>query len=235
MNYKDFDLIKLITRIEGELTNETPLRIGVGREPPLGAPVDIAVYRVDGKPCIPGSSLKGVFRSLAESIAASKGIHVHSPWDKEEVEREVKSGSFCPICGIFGSTELASHIRIYDAYPKDDSARTFTKTGVSIDREFSAARPGLLFTEELVVPNVVWSFRMDVLNIRFLPEPDDGDPRAGLLKSLLDYLLKMGISVGARKSVGSGLVKLRQAMWFIYSLEGGEVKKVSEGSLEMSK
>ncbi|MEM3661055.1 MAG: CRISPR-associated RAMP protein Csx7 [Thermoproteota archaeon] len=235
MSYKDFDLIKLITRIEGELINESPLRIGVGKEPPLSAPVDIAVYRVNGKPCIPGSSLKGVFRSLVESIAASKGIHVHSPWDEEEIKQEVKNRSFCPLCGIFGSTELASHVRIYDAYPKDDSACTFTKTGVSIDREFGAVRPELLFTEELVVPNVVWSFRIDVLNIRFLPEPNDEDPRAGLLKSLLDYLLKIGINIGARKSVGSGLMKLRQAMWFTYSLEGGEVKKISEGSLEMSK
>lgn len=231
MSYKDFDLIKLITRIEGELVNESPLRIGVGREPPLGAPVDIAVYRVDGKPCIPGSSLKGVLRSLAESLAASKGIRVHSPWDFEEMEREAESGTFCPICGIFGSTELASHVRIYDANPKDGLARTFVRTGVSIDREFGAARPGLLFTEELVVPNVTWLFRMDVLNIKFLPKPDGEDPRATLLRSLLDYLLEMGVSVGARKSVGCGLLRLRQAKWTVYSLEGGEIRKVSEGVL----
>lgn len=233
MSYKDFDLIRLITRIEGILVNETPLRIGVGREPPLGAAVDTAVYRVNGKPCIPGSSLKGVCRSLAESIAISKGLPVHSPWDKE-AEQEAKSGKFCPICGIFGSTELASHIRIYDAYPEDE-ARTFTKTGVSIDRDFGAARPGLLFTEELVVPNTVWSFRMDVLNIKFLPEPDKDDTRADILRKLLDYLLEMGISVGARKGVGCGLVKLKKAKWFVYFLEGGEIRKASEGVLGVDK
>ncbi|NHV98445.1 MAG: CRISPR-associated protein Csm3 [Thaumarchaeota archaeon] len=231
MEYRDFNLIKLITKIEGELINETPLRIGTGREPPLGAAVDVAVYRIDGIPCIPGSSLKGVFRSLVESIALSKGMRAHSPWDEDEIKQEAKDGNFCSICGIFGSTELASHIKIYDAYPKNGSARTFTKTGVSIDREFHAARPGLLFTEELVVPNTLWSFRMDVLNIRFLPEPDIDDPRAELLGGLLDYLLKMGISVGARKGVGCGLLKLRTAKWSTYSLEGGEIKILSEGRL----
>ncbi|MGB9622520.1 MAG: RAMP superfamily CRISPR-associated protein, partial [Candidatus Bathyarchaeia archaeon] len=204
---------------------------GVGREPPLGATVDIAAYRVNGKLCIPGSSLKGVFRSLAELILASKGIRVHSPWDNEKIEQEAKNGSFCPLCGTFGSTELASHVRIYDAYPKDDSARTFLKTGVSIDREFNAVRPGLLFTEELVVPSMIWLFKMDVLNIKFLPEPEREDPRAELLKNLLEYSLKMGISVGARKGVGCGLMRIREAKWYVYSLENGEIKTVSEGSL----
>lgn len=231
MDYRDLDNIRLITKIDCELVNETPLRIGTGKEAPLGAPVDIAVYRVNGEPCIPGSSLKGVLRSLAESIAASKGVRVHSPWDFGEMEREAKSNRFCPLCGIFGSTELASHVRIYDANPKNGSAKTFVKTSVSIDRDFAAARPGQLFTEELVIPGVTWLFRMDVFNIKFLPEPDEKDERATLLKSLLDYMLEIGISVGARKSVGYGLLKLKQAKWTLYSLERGEIKKVSEGTL----
>ncbi|MEM1978329.1 MAG: CRISPR-associated RAMP protein Csx7 [Candidatus Caldarchaeum sp.] len=64
------------TIFEGKLVNLTPLRIGAGREPPLGALVDLAVLRINigGKnlPYIPGSSLKGVFRSHAEAIARLK-------------------------------------------------------------------------------------------------------------------------------------------------------------------
>ncbi|MGQ9690650.1 MAG: RAMP superfamily CRISPR-associated protein [Thermoproteota archaeon] len=232
MNYRDFDVLKSITRIEGELVNETPLRIGVGREPPLGAPVDLAVYRVNGVPCIPGSSLKGIFRSLTESLAISIGISVHSPWDSKKIEQEAKDLDFCPVCGIFGSTEIASHIRVYDAYPKDRASHTFIKTGISIDREFGSVRPGALFMEECVVPNTIWFFKMDVLNIIFLPEPDKEDIRARLLKDLFDYLINLGMSVGARKSVGEGFIKLRKAKWYVYSLKEGKLAILFEGVLQ---
>lgn len=58
----------------GQLVNETPLRIGVGRESPLGSSaVDIAPITIrfaDGRsvPYISGSSLKGMLRSLAEAM-----------------------------------------------------------------------------------------------------------------------------------------------------------------------
>jgi len=58
---------------EGYLVAESPLRIGVGRISPLGSAADLAVLRVNlnGKlvPYIPGSSLKGVFRSTAIQLA----------------------------------------------------------------------------------------------------------------------------------------------------------------------
>lgn len=231
MEYRDFDVLKNITRIEGELVNETPLRIGMGRESPLGAAVDLSVYKVNGTPCIPGSSLKGAFRSLAELLATSMGIPVHSPWDVEKIEQEAKDSKICPICGIFGSTELASHVRVYDAYPKDQTVRTFVKPGISIDREFGAVRPGALFTEEYVIPNTSWSFRMDVMNIVFLPEPDKEDPRAELLKNMFDYLVKLGLSIGSRKGVGGGFMKLKKAKWLLYLLEDGRLTVKSEGEL----
>ncbi|MBO3842806.1 MAG: CRISPR-associated RAMP protein [Candidatus Brockarchaeota archaeon] len=75
------------TILEGYLTNISPLRIGSGREPPLGATVDLAVLRIlyEGKlvPYIPGSSLKGVFRSQATAIAKSVGLDVCTGLSKE--------------------------------------------------------------------------------------------------------------------------------------------------------
>jgi CRISPR-associated RAMP protein (TIGR02581 family) len=71
---------------EGSLVAESPLRIGVGRESPLGSAVDLAVLRVNlnGKlvPYIPGSSLKGVFRSTAIQLANRKGLTVCSGLSK---------------------------------------------------------------------------------------------------------------------------------------------------------
>ena len=232
MNFKDFHVLSSLTKITGILVNETPLRIGVGREPPIGAPVDIAVYRVNGKPIIPGSSLKGVFRSFIESIAASMGFKVHAPWDRQAVEDEARNNDFCIVCGIFGNGELASHVRIYDAEPLNE-ARTFTKTGIGIDREFGGVKPEILFNEELVCPGLEWSFRMDVYNIRLLPEPvEEGEDRRGkILRVLLDALMSTGISVGARKSVGCGLIKLKKLGWEVYTIKDFELKLQERGEL----
>ena len=45
-SFADFDKLEVLTRVTGSLVNLTPLRVGVGREPPLGSVVDIAQLRV---------------------------------------------------------------------------------------------------------------------------------------------------------------------------------------------
>ena len=232
MSFRDFEKLDTLTKLSGTLVNETPLRIGVGREPPLGAPVDLAVYRVAGTPCIPGSSLKGVFRSFAEALARSKGLAVHSPWDEPAINQEGRSGQFCVICGIFGNTQLASHVRVYDAYPKDrQAARTFVKTSIAIDREFRSVKAEALFREELVLPHVEWDLKVDIFNIKAFPEPDPDDDRAVLLRELLRALRSVGLQVGARKSVGCGLIKLKDGSWSVYQMKNGVLEKVEEGKL----
>ncbi|MGC8949434.1 MAG: type III CRISPR-associated RAMP protein Csx7 [Thermoprotei archaeon] len=228
-DYRDFDKLNILTKIEGTLTNVTPLRIGVGRETSLGSSVDIAVYRVNNKPCIPGSSLKGLFRSFLESLLASKGYKVHPPYDDKIVEDEAKNGDFCEICGIFGNNELASHIRVYDSYAK--TTRTFQKTGISIDREFGSVKPGGLFIEEFIPPNFEWNFRMDIINVKIYPEADIGDKRVQILQSLIRVLSTDGLSVGSRKSVGCGLVRLKEAKWTAYRIENGLLKEVGKGDI----
>ncbi|MBC7091695.1 MAG: CRISPR-associated RAMP protein [Nitrososphaeria archaeon] len=228
-DYRDFDKLNILTKIEGTLINNTPLRIGVGREAPLGSPVDVAVYRVNNQPCIPGSSLKGLFRSFLESTFASEGYNVHPPYDDKRVEEEAKNADFCEICGIFGNNELASHIRVYDSYAKVNL--TFQKTGISIDREFGSVKPGGLFTEEFIPPNIEWNFRMDIINVRIYPEPDFSDKRVKLLQSLIRVLSTDGLSIGSRKSVGAGLIKLKEAKWTTYVIEKGLLKEVGKGDI----
>ncbi|MEM0057046.1 MAG: CRISPR-associated RAMP protein Csx7 [Candidatus Bathyarchaeia archaeon] len=230
-DYKDFNLINMLTSIDGIIINETPLRVGVGRELSFGSPVDIVVYRVKGKPCIPGSSLKGVFRSLAETIARSKNINVHEPWDDEIAKKEEEQKDFCPICGIFGNTRLASHVKVYDSMPKDgESVKVFYKYGVAIDRNFGSVKLGP-FLEEFVEPGVEWTFRIDILNIEVFPEPKLEDLRTTLIKDILNIMRSFGIQVGARKSTGAGLIRLKEARWKVYCLKNGKFEISSEGDL----
>jgi CRISPR-associated RAMP protein (TIGR02581 family) len=142
----------VITRevvLEGYLVAESPLRIGVGRESPLGSAVDLAVLRVNlnGKlvPYIPGSSLKGVFRSTAIQLANRKGLTVCSGLSKgtcmdlrypefdgktllEKIQEEIRNRNYrraielfhekaCLLCKVFGAPSFTGHSEFNDSYP----------------------------------------------------------------------------------------------------------------------
>jgi CRISPR/Cas system CSM-associated protein Csm3 (group 7 of RAMP superfamily) len=80
----DLDYIRTYVEIEAVVVNETPLRVGSGRGEGLGE-VDLPIVKdSNGLPFIPGSSLKGVFRSWLESI--------HSP------EETCRVGDFSHDC-----------------------------------------------------------------------------------------------------------------------------------------
>src|SRR5690606_38905773 len=101
---------------------------------------DLPVMRDhDGFPFIPGGSLKGVLRSTVESLlrgALDAPTHPLWPCDPHrEVDRatdrdgacgwhstnqrataEGDIASHCPVCQLFGSRVLASHVRFTDAH-----------------------------------------------------------------------------------------------------------------------
>ena len=138
------------TLIQGYITNIEPLRIGVGKEPPLESLVDLAVLRISYKgrtiPVIPGSSLKGTFRSTATAILRSLQLKACSglsretcmdseipghPYQRnlgEEIESLLRIGkaseamelfykNACLLCKIFGAPSYSSKITFSDAYP----------------------------------------------------------------------------------------------------------------------
>ena len=97
------------TEIEGFLVNIEPIHVGTGKEPPLGATVDQAFIRISYKehdsPYIPGSSLKGLFRSYATAIAKNKGMDACSGLAKQTC-MDIKS----PRNPDFGEISLGSFI-----------------------------------------------------------------------------------------------------------------------------
>jgi len=226
-DYRDFDKLECLTQIKGKFENVTPLRVGAGREAPLESTVDIAVFRIGGVPCIPGSSLKGVMRSFAEVFQRSKNQEVHDPWDEQAAKNETKKG-FCVICGIFGNMELSSHVRIHDSYPLTKENIIFVKPGIGIDRNWGSVQQAP-FHEEFVKPGVEWSFRMEAINIEVGPNVQE--ERGKLLFTILRTFKERGLQVGARKTLGAGLIVLKEAKGTILKLEGGAFKQTEGWSL----
>src|ERR1051325_310264 len=66
------DMMRLQSRyvFRGELVLQTALHIG-GGDTTLGATDSPVLRRFDGQPFIPGSSLKGAFRSTVDKLAAA--------------------------------------------------------------------------------------------------------------------------------------------------------------------
>ena len=110
---------------------------------------------------IPGSSLKGTFRSSLERTL--RGINNAWACDlqdnscakkmdgaKKEPEEEMKSHDIyknsCKACKMFGSTKLKGRVTIQDAYPVDE-IETETRYGVSISRLTQGVAHGPFETE----------------------------------------------------------------------------------------
>ena len=106
---------------------------------------------------IPGSSLKGTFRSSLER--ALRGIKndwacdLHNNSCGEKLKDEEKSFKIyknsCMACKMFGSTKLRGRVTIQDAYPVEE-IKTETRYGVSISRLSQGVAHGPFETEVAV-------------------------------------------------------------------------------------
>lgn len=133
-------------KITYKLKTLSPLYIKSGKKDslnPIG--VENSVLRVykDGNlvPVLPGTSIKGVFRSRAEKLLKEETGSVCDPLNNNcgnNVEEELDDGiarykKSCPVCKLFGSTALKSRVLFGDAYPEGDY-KIGTRKSVAIDR-----------------------------------------------------------------------------------------------------
>jgi CRISPR/Cas system CSM-associated protein Csm3 (group 7 of RAMP superfamily) len=109
----------------------------------------------DGKETVylPGSSLKGVFRSHCERLARTVQGNANLSCDplrkpcgngleKKELSGPVKHAKSCFLCRLFGNTAVSSHFRVADAYPAGGEPRREERNGVAIDRIFGSVAVG---------------------------------------------------------------------------------------------
>ncbi|MDR1157416.1 MAG: RAMP superfamily CRISPR-associated protein [Oscillospiraceae bacterium] len=115
---------------------------------------------------LPGSSLKGVFRSRYEQLMRAFESPVCKLFSKESCSEALKNKkSFdgtqrykasCAACRLFGNLSLGSRIAFADAYPDLSSPAPVLgrRHGVGINRITGAAAPGALFEMEVLESGV---------------------------------------------------------------------------------
>lgn len=113
-------------RLEATLIVATPLhvssgqmRMRKGQDPPLVK----ELTRVNGRPCIPASTLKGVVRSVAEAITHScVRIGKARPHQLPEGAAACQDKSnLCLACRMFGALGFEGHVRFGDAVLREGS------------------------------------------------------------------------------------------------------------------
>lgn len=228
----DFHRLVQRVRLSGVLTTRTALRIGSGDVGAFDA-VDLPVIKdVDGCPLIPGGSLKGVVRSTVEALVrgaqapgtkpretalwacdplaendselVAKGCGHHEQSQRRDIDPE----KHCPVCQLFGSHVIASHVRFCDAMLRisDGDRRRGRipleiRDGVSIDRDLRRAAGKRKFDFEVVSPGAEFAVEVFVDN----PKPW----LMGLLMMGFDQLAEGFTALGGFTSRGLGRVDLR--------------------------
>ncbi|MEM0030479.1 MAG: RAMP superfamily CRISPR-associated protein, partial [Candidatus Nitrosocaldus sp.] len=219
----DFDRFVVEYLFKFILISEMPISIGGGNNL-FG--VDKPIVRLNNKPYIPGSTLKGVLRSHAErfvrSIYGDSEENVCNILSKTELERKKSKDSQgdnnyqpCIICEIFGGPTIASRIKIHNAEVVDNGRMlTSTIRRVSIDRITNAQARGRLFDIEYLLPKIEMKWTLSIENIELLTDIDKLDERSKKIINVIEYLIKsiltQGIEVGGKRSIGYGLLKVKE-------------------------
>lgn len=178
--------------ITGKLTFDTAFHIGSGKEGELATNMGI-LKEPDGRPILPGSSLKGSFRAFAERLAGhlkltsclldpslSRISCVSDNKTGKEVRNKLKEKKFateakrigllasntCDVCALFGSPLKASRIFFSDGKLDLDSwARSIqVRDGVCIDRDTETARPGAKYDFEVVPEGACFRISIELEN-----------------------------------------------------------------------
>jgi CRISPR-associated RAMP protein (TIGR02581 family) len=161
---------------------------------------------------IPGSSLKGVFRSRAEKILGDRVCDIFGK--SNECESKVKNGIEkrkneisnygrevykiqCPACKLFGGKKIKSRIEFKDSFPEENSVITGIRYNVGIDRVKGSAIKGALFDPE-VLEDGIFNVSIYMKNIFKW--------QLKLILSILDDMNEGCVTVGGVSSRGFGKV-----------------------------
>lgn len=184
---QDFTTFGSWLKLTGQLQLVTPLRIGAGHGDDFGL-ADIAVVKNrQGEPYIPGSSFKGVLRSSIEAflrtidpklaclcVTTQTGFDCPTTKSPEDLdlyltrfkdEDDMYLNGTCRVCQVFGSSGLASKVKIPDLRLAETWLGPFQlRNGVSIDRDTDTAASQRLFTIEAVPAGTRFTFELLVEN-----------------------------------------------------------------------
>lgn len=212
-------------KISGCLVFGTAFHIGSGKEGDLAT--DMGVLRdYQGQPILPGSSLKGKFRAMAEQMASYLGMsaclldtelsgvdcvgdqkyfrNMNEDFKKATTEKKKiawLTQHSCDVCRLFGSPLQAGRIFFSDGILTRWPGGYQVRDGVVIDRDSETARDRLKFDYEVAAADTIFDIVIDLEN------PDDRE--LALIGAVLAEW-QSGFRLGGFTSRGLGNVVLSE-------------------------
>lgn len=198
----------------------SPLYVGSGRDAPIPSPIDMRPLMVKTPegiiPVIPGSSLKGVLRTISERIVNSTdNISCCDPISdnncynkiKEQLKQYLERGDnesvrqllekeLCIVCKIFGSPGYFSHVIVEDSMAERYSLEA--RPGIAISRKSGTVKHGPFFVE-YISPESLFTFRISFSSIE--------NYKVGLVSTAINELNSGRAYIGGFKSKGFGRVE----------------------------
>jgi len=196
-------------RLEFSLTPRGPLLIKAGMTSPDPSLPDMQFVRTMTRQghtiFVPGSSLKGVFRSFTEKVLRTHD-RACDPFDREracgkKLQEEEDTATLyresCRACKIYGNTRLRGRMAFADLFP-EGQLKTETRFGVAISRLTNAVAHGPFDMEIVVEGSFRGSLRLGNFEVWQL----------GLLAVTLQAVNDGLVRVGFGKNRGFGEVKI---------------------------
>lgn len=165
----------------------------------------VETYHAGGRSVyLPGSSLKGAMRAHCERIVRTLGganpnegnVWACNPLKEKAPCRKLKKRhkedtaaiyrESCTVCQLFGSTDIAAHARIADAYPVEPAdIQLEERNGVALDRVYGSVAVGpfnfqVLTAGEFTTKITVKNFTTAQLALIALAIRDFAEQRVGL-------------------------------------------------------
>ncbi|MCA8996354.1 MAG: TIGR03986 family CRISPR-associated RAMP protein [Planctomycetaceae bacterium] len=160
-------------RITGTLTTVAPLHIGSGDIVTFDHPslkddsgklndIQAVVKDYRGRPCLPGTALKGVLRSWAEAMLPTESTAITRIFGLRDVKSNTAESGWAEFCTSFFVDPDCKQQQAFAANVPYWNPDAFTGilSHVSIDRDTGAAAHNKLFFEEFVPEGV--SFRVEI-------------------------------------------------------------------------
>ncbi|OZM56249.1 hypothetical protein CIB95_12560 [Lottiidibacillus patelloidae] len=163
----------------------------------------------NGKYYIPGSSIKGVFRSHTEKIfyhlinvepsSDDNKKKVYQKKEKDKYESIEFYDKLNPINQLFGHSVFRGRLTVEDAMFNSNTVSTDTRTNIAIDRFRGGSKNGALFETECITKG-------DASTTVHLKNPEEW--QIVWLCFLIRDLQKGNLSIGAKSSIGFGEVNV---------------------------
>src|SRR2546421_874045 len=215
-------------RLRLDITTQGPLLIKTGYATVIGADMaPVQTYRNGQQEVyLPGSSLKGIFRSHLEKVinsiqpqvACNPLLRSHdgdvrddrqlyrvscgSRFNDKTPQHEIYARS-CPTCRLFGSTSFGSRIAVEDAYlPAGSIGRESLvehRDGIAIDRLTGGTGGGAKFDLEVVTIGTTFGTTIHLRNFEIW--------QLGMLFVIIQDMEDELVRIGSGRSRGLGKIK----------------------------